>query len=547
MATDGVNSDNNCHDDNVCTQLSSFKPATCEEVSKVLSSPTKSCSLDPVPTWLLKSAASSIVPTITQLVNLSLAEGEVQASLKEALITPLLKKPNLDPHILKHYRPVSNLTYLSKVMERTVVRRLRDHLEESNLHEVMQSAYKRGHSTESALLRVQNDLLMSVDGEGAAALVLLDLSAAFDTVDHSILLSLLETRIGITDTALQWIASYLSNRHQSVVIKGETSAKHPLLYGVPQGSVLGPIFFTLYTLPIGDIVRKYNLKFHLYADDSQIYIGFRPLVPSSITSTHDTILACVEEIRTWMSVHFLQLNPDKTELIIFSSKPTLTKFQFPSLMIGNCEVHPCSHVRNLGVIFESPLTIDRQTNAICRSSYYHLRNIGHIKRHIGVPAVKTLVNALVTTRIDYCNSLLYGASEQALDKLQRVQNSAARLISGTKRHDHITPVLRELHWLPVRQRIKFKILVFVFKALHGLAPEYISELLVHYKPTRHLRHRPSRMLEIPATRRKTFGDRSFSKVGPLLWNNLPETLQRLTDLHAFKRGLKTHLFDSGFA
>ena len=205
-----------------------------------------------------------------------MAEGVVPTTLKHANVVPVLKKPSLDKDLMKNYRPVSNLTYLSKILEKVVAKRLLDHMAHNNLHETLQSAYKPAHSTETALLRVQNDFLQAIDKRQCGMLILLDLSAAFDTVDHSVLLQRLSDRLNVKGTALNWFESYLSDRTQSVLVSGESSHPVPLSCGIPQGSVLGPILFTVYTLPLGDIIRRYEIYFHLYADDTQLYIFFKP-------------------------------------------------------------------------------------------------------------------------------------------------------------------------------------------------------------------------------------------------------------------------------
>ena len=235
---------------------SEFQPVSEEQVSKVItSSPTTSCPLDPLPTRVLKTCLPALLTVLTFLVNLSLSTGEFCANLKKAYVTPLLKKLDLDSDIFKNYRPVSNLSFLSKVIERIVAIQLLAHLTANNIMEKFQSAYRAYHSTETALLRVFNDLLLSVDTHGGAILVLLDLSAAFDTIDHATLLEALQSQCGITGTVLKWFASYLSDRSQAVRIGAAFSAFVGLVFGVPQGSVLGPILFTLYTSPLGAIVK----------------------------------------------------------------------------------------------------------------------------------------------------------------------------------------------------------------------------------------------------------------------------------------------------
>ena len=238
-------------------------------------------------------------------------------NLKEAILIPLIKKASLDPEIFKHFRPISNLTYLSKLIERVVATRLNDHMISNDLHECLQSSYKKYHSTETALTCIYDDILRAVDEKQCAILLLLDLSAAFDTIDDKILLSRLSQNLGLCDTALNWFQSYLAERKQSVMINGTKSKMVPLNCGVPQGSVLGPILFTIYLLPLGNIIRKYGLKFHMYADDSQLYTTFSmPTVNSSVSSMQ----LAINDIRQWYAANMLKLNDEKTEMLVIGSK-----------------------------------------------------------------------------------------------------------------------------------------------------------------------------------------------------------------------------------
>ncbi len=224
--------------------LWSFTVITEKDILKIIAkSPIKFCQLDPIPAAVFKEVYIPLIPELTALVNLSLKSGTMPSDMEVALINPILKKPQLDKEVLSNYRPVSNLTYVSKLIERVIAKQLVDHLESNNLAEIFQSAYKQYHSTETALTFVTNDILTALDQKQAVLLVLLDLSAAFDTVDHRVLLRRLEVRVSLRDVALQWMESYLTHRHQHVSVGGGKSSSQELKWGVPQGSVLGPILF----------------------------------------------------------------------------------------------------------------------------------------------------------------------------------------------------------------------------------------------------------------------------------------------------------------
>ena len=419
---------------------------------------------------------------------------------------------------------------------------MESHLASNNLHEPLQSAYRKVHSTETALLRVQNDILESLDSGRVAMLVLLDLSAAFDTLDHQTLLQRFKHHFGIDGKPLAWITSYLSDRYQTVMINGELSKPVQLKHGVPQGSVLGPKLYVMYTKPLGNLIRRHQLDHHFYADDTQLYLAFKPSDSISQLDALTRMESCLADIESWMTKNMLKLNSAKTEVMLFASKHNIGSLKDITVNVGEAAVKPSSQARNLGVIFDSSMTMEQQVNSICRSCYGQLRNIGHIRRYLTNDATKSMVNGLVTSRLDYCNALLYGLPNLLLKKLQRVQNTAARIITRTSRHSHITPVLHDLHWLPIKARLDYKILTYTYKAIHDQAPAYMSEMVQVYQPVRSLRSQNTITLVVPRTKTATYGTRSYHAAAPSLWNALPSNIRESKTLVTFKKSLKTHLF-----
>ncbi len=328
-------------------------------------------------------------------------------------------------------------------------------------------------------------------------------------------------------------------------INGVTSTAKELVFGVPQGLVLGPILFCIYTSPLGDLLRSHNIAYHFYADDSQIYLAFSPDVLCDQVEAFSRIESCADDVRSWMYQNKLKLNDDKTMFMVLGNKPQTEKLVLDSVTIGDAYISSTGSTTNLGAGFDSEMSMKFHIQMVCKSGYYHLRNISRIKKCLTYDALEKLIHALISSRIDYCNTLLMGVPKYSMDKVQRLQNAAARLLSGCRKFDHITPILCSLHWLPVECRIHFKVLLLTYKALHGKAPVYISNML-SFREGRSSRSSNKLLLSIPRTKCVRFGDRAFSVYAPTLWNTIPYNIRSCHDLDVFKTNIKTYLFQRYF-
>ena len=524
-------------------------PLTSEdEISELIKSCKKTSSpLDPFPSKLYASILPSILLYLLTIFNLSLSSGNFPSPFKQAAVIPILKKIGAKLTDPANFRPISLLPFLSKILERLIDKRIRDHIKICNADELLQSGYKKFCSTETALLKVTNDLRRAADKGKVTILLMLDLSAAFDTLDHSILLNRLRTYLGISGSALSWFQSYLSSRSQTVFVNGKKSSVSHAKYGVPQGSVLGPLLFQIYLLPLGILLRQLGFSFHCYADDTQIYLTFTlNSMPRQIQLLRDGYAI----INSFLSSNFLKLNPDKSEVILIGTPDLVSqcKSTTPSINLGNVDINFSENVKNLGVLFDESLGFRNHIKSVSKKSFLILRNFRSIRNHFSKAGFETLMHAFVTTRVDYCNALYTGLPSISLRPLQLVQNYAARLILKKNRFSRATPLLIELHWLPISKRIDFKILLITYKCNNNLAPEYLTSLLKPLDNNRDLRSSDDpTLLDYDRTELVSMGDRAFSVYAPKLWNSVPREIREAPSVSIFKSRLKTYLFSIHFS
>ena len=519
-------------------KLTEFEKTTEEEVREMVMKYGIKCSPeDPVPASLLKKADLEIfIPIWTKLVNLSLGEGSMDC-LKNGILIPLIKQLDdiVDKDNEKNYRPVTNLQFLGKLIERTVKKRLGEHMKEQNLDSDFEHGYKEGHSTETLLLKAVNDLLISCDKGLPSIIMMLDLSAAFDTIDQTRLLSILKEEIGIEGTALKWFTSYITGRTQRVKIRDAYSEIGYLIYGEAQGSVLGPQLFNIYIRSLKKHVEPSHFTVLGFADDHQLIKEFLPVM--QVQALDGDINKCFKLITEWMNCFFLRLNATKTKIMVIVPPSLRNTIKIQGTFINGSCIRFDHSAKNLGFILDDQLTFKEHILKVVNCRFIVIRKLSKIKDFLTYEQLRTAVCALIFLNLDYCNSLFYGIHKELIDKLQSVQNSAARLVKGKNGFKGSTAeYIRQCHWLRVKERIVFKNCLLVHKCFYGRAPKCLKEMLNYVGSER------TKKL-VQSTHKGTYGTRCFSKVAPKLWNLLPLELRCVQDVDEFKKKLKTFLFD----
>ena len=520
-------------------KLTEFEPATLEEIIEISKSYGIKCSPDdPVPAPLLASSIETFAPFWLEIVNLSLSVGSMDG-LKCAALLPLIKELSamVDTDKYKNYRPVSNLVFVSKLIERVVQKRLEQHMIRNQLINDKNYAYKKKHSTEHLLLKVVNDLYLSFDQNIPSVVVLLDLSAAFDTVDHAKLLHILEHDIGIVGTALKWFESFLIGRTQKVKIRDEYSDILELLFGVAQGSVLGPPLFKIYIRSLYKHVEPTGFTIEGFADDHQLIKQF--LITFQRNALGEDIQNLLEHIAEWMKDYFLCLNQSKTKILVLAPPSIQAEIVIGGVFLGNVCIRFVDSAKNLGVILDNILSFEQQINKVVKGSYAIIKKLTKIKGFLSEKQLQQLVCSDIFSQLDYCNSLYYGINSKLISKLQRVQNCAARLASKQRvTSSNIDSVFLDFHWLKVKFRCIYKILLIVHNCLHQKAPNEVISMLQYSDSERTMNLRESEYSN-------KYGVRAFSHVAPKLWNLLPRNIRDVHETDDFKKALKSFLMIRG--
>ena len=401
-----------------------------------------------------------------------------------------------------------------------------------------QSGNKRRHSTETSIIHSNDFILNAMDNKKLTASVFLDMSKAFDSLNHDLLIKKLR-HIGLSSQAILWFQSYLSSRYQRVRINSSLSDFLPVSTGVPQGSILRPLLFSVYVNDLPLSLKKCEVD--SYVDDTKKYLSFNVKDKDiSITDLQQDLTS----IRNWCFNNSLLINPDKTKLIVFGTKQMLSRLDDSKLSLLGKELTPCDSVRDLGVYVDPQLFYDKHILKTVSSCVSRLCQINRVKHVFDKRTLKLVINALAFSRLFYCSSVWSNTAKKNVDKLQLVQNFAARIVANKRKYEHVTPILRSLNWLPVRDQLYFRDAVLAFKCMSGLAPVYLSDKLITRSTVskRELDTRNSQMLNIPLFRTAT-GQKTFYYWTVNIWINSNDDIKLCIDVNSFRNKLRGVLLD----
>ena len=445
----------------------------------------------------------------------------------------------------------SNLRTIGKILERLVHNRLSKHLMSSSAFSTLQSAYRTLHSTETALAKITNDVLRSVGSGSPSVLVALDISSAFDCISHDKLLCRLTNDFGVSGVAHSWLSSYLTGRSYFVKVDNGVSDTISINCGVPQGSVLGPLLFTAYISPVQRIIESFGVHHISYADDLTLYMNLQSDTKVSLLCINE----CTNFIANWFMLNDLLLNPSKSEALFVGTRQQIKSVSSEHVTVTGNVVKPVSSIKLLGVTIDSQLNFNNHIADVCRSTLYQVKALRHIRKNIDFSTANTIACSLVASKLDYCNCVYAGISDYNIKRLQRVQNSVARIVKMSHNRASAMNILKELHWLPISYRIDYKICVMMYKILTTNQPVYLRSHLQPVEPVRSLRSSSIGLtLTVPFCKTAT-ASRAFSHYAPKLWNSLPALIRNSVSvgsvtgsgsLKYFKNLLKTYLFSLAF-
>ncbi|KAK3096760.1 hypothetical protein FSP39_003001 [Pinctada imbricata] len=490
----------------------------------------KSAGVDTLGPRILKIAAGIITKPITSMINMSIFTGVFPEKLKTAKVTPIYKKGDKsDPG---NYRPISILPTISKLFERHITTQMYDYLKENDLLMKEQSGFRKSHSCQTALTKLTEKWITDIDNGNMTGVSLLDFRKAFDLVNHKILIDKMKY-YNFTNETLNWLESYLSNRTQTVHIGNVSSNLSAITCGVPQGSVLGPVLFLLY---INDLpLHVKNSILDLFADDATLHKANNNLLEIERDMNED-----MDHISAWCKENRMVINESKTKCILVGARQKISRLPTTtlSLKVNDKLIDNLTSDKLLGVYIDNYLQFDKHIDEVCKAITQKIALLRRIKKYLGLQHRVLYYNAYILPSIDYCLTIYGNASKSHLDRILKLQKSAARVIMDAPPDTPSQPLFDELDWLNIYDRCIFNKRVLLFKIFNNQAPSYLLDLFSETSNSNYqLRSITDRDLSIP--RHKTeFYKRSLQYSGVILWNELPTHIRLSNSLPTFKNSLK---------
>lgn len=515
-----------------------FKLTTVEEVERaIFEIKSNARGMDHITINMIKYCSPEIAKYLTHILNCCIEENYFPSNWKCAIVKPYPKV--LNPESFGDLRPVSILPAVSKIFEKIIYQQIFEYLHINNILSKFQSGFRPFHSTASALTHVLDEIVEGNDKNMVTAMALLDYSKAFDTINHEVLCAQLKY-YGFECKAINLIKSYLGNRRQLICIGNTYSSPIFLQNGVPQGSILGPLFFIIYTT---EILSRINISFHAYADDLVLFHSFY---------AQDKILAQIDINNTLNTIyklslnHNLQLNPTKCKILIFGSKNNIKDMNHFTLKINNEDVPRVQSAKILGLTFDSMLKFSEHVNKIIQKSYCSLKLLYSNRHILNFKLRKSLSESLVLSQLNYCN-FVFGTylNKIEVSRLQRIQNSCCRFIYGLRKYDHISAKIHSLHWLNVSNCIKMHIMFFTHKVLCSTTPRYIYQKFVKRNQLHSVNIRHFQLFTLPKFRTALF-KKCYTYNAITMYNELPDSLKSASK-YSFKKNVKLRLLNSQYA
>lgn len=507
-------------------------PTSSNEIVSIVSDfgNKRSAGYDDIPVNIMKSSIYFVAEPISDIVNSSLITGIFPDRLKMAKVCPVFKGG--EKTVFQNYRPISVLPSFSKIFEKVVFNRLLSYIEGNNILCNNQYGFRKGHSTYMPLIDMYDKISVAIDKNEFPIGVFIDLSKAFDTLEHSILLSKLE-HYGIRGLALNWFRSYLSNRRQCVALNGVISDFKNVTYGVPQGSILGPLLFILY---INDIVKcSDSLSFILFADDTNLFFSC-----GDVEQLCKTVSTELTKLSDWFCANKLSLNAKKTNFILFGNKHLPEACKQLAVSIDGCLLEQVEHTKFLGVIVDAKLNWKKHVDYIALKISRGLGMMGRARNVLPLDSLLVLYQTMIYPYLTYCNLIWGSACASVLHKLACLQNRAIRLVTHASFRSSCDPLFARLNLLKLSDINRFQTAQFMYKVKNHLLPLSCMRYVTVADPVRSYYTRKVYYFNLVGFR-TVVRENSVSVRGPKLWDSIPMEIQNAPNLGSFKHKL-TSLF-----